>query len=162
MRNKIKSPFIARINISEGIVPVRAYIHRAGLEVVYGNVEQARDYLMSQLESGLYDLISHYEYSIPIVWGNDKRKDKIIDVFGFDGVRDKWPGNPDVVNWVWYNGEFKTVENINSVTTCRDTLILLGKEESYRRTTPNFDYYIKNPLNFREFQPLKEFKENLK
>ncbi len=142
-----ETPFKARIHFADVSSPGRAYIHRAGLNEVFGSESAARNYFKQQYELYLKKNFEKYDFTIAVLWGakGQQVNYRNIDVFGFHGLNRKWPGNPDVSNFVLSNGIFKPLEKPTDVTTCGDTLILLGKEEEYRRTTSGLDVYMNNP-----------------
>lgn len=151
-----KSPFKARINFPDRLPPIRAYIHSAGVGNVFGSEISAKEYFMEQLGSYLEGNFRGYDFAIAVIWASvgpstvnsrPQTNYRSIDIFGFSGLRDNWLGNPDISNFVMTNGIFKPLEKPTDVTTCGDTLILLGKEEEYRRTTPNLEFYMNNPPN---------------
>jgi len=159
MDNLERSPFRARISLPDRKFPIRAYIHRAGTRDVFGSEASASEYFMEQLDSYLGENLSGYDFTLAVIWGSvgpstinsrPKTNYRNIDVFGFSGLKENWSGNPDVSNFVMTNGIFRPLEKPADVTTCGDTLILLGREEGYRRTTPNLDFYMINPPNLGE------------
>jgi len=145
-----KSPFAARINMPDEEVPVRAYVHRLGLESVYKDVNGANRYLVSQLESGLGDEFIGYDYVIPIIGSDDKSGgNKLIDVFAFHESED--PGNPVVTIFNWYSGGAKS--NSGNIATFGDYFMLIGKEEELRRMRSSLRDYLINPPNLGDFEP---------
>ncbi|MAG02845.1 hypothetical protein CMI42_05905 [Candidatus Pacearchaeota archaeon] len=141
------SPFIARMNFPSSEVPFRAYLHQSGFESAYGRrISDVYDYLratMGSLEAKGH--LEGFEYLIPIVWGNDE--DKFIDIFAYSDVTDNWPGNPDVSNLTVKGSLIMPRREELVTTTCGDGLILLGREEDYRRKTECLEYYLKEPPN---------------
>src|SRR3989344_2642304 len=123
------------------IVPVRAYLHRSGAEL-YGDGE-ADSHFMNTLAKNS-NKFKELNYAILVLWGDLNNQQKVIDVFGFSGIN-PWPGNPDVSTLVFRNGIYSPLEH----TTCGDTLILLGKEEEYRRTTTSLENYFREPLKIK-------------
>ncbi|MBU0466364.1 MAG: hypothetical protein KKF39_01665 [Nanoarchaeota archaeon] len=161
---KTESPFVARINMMEETPPVRAYVHRAGFNEIFGgDAMNAALYFHDSYTKYLGDNLKEHDYAIAVMWGQtgqgkinarEKTNYRIIDVFGFKGI-EPWPGNPDVSNWVMTNGIFTPLEKPTDITTCGDTLILLGKEESTRRECPNFPLYVGMPTSLEEMEPKK-------
>lgn len=143
------APFKARFIFSDNENPIgRAYVHRAGLDDVFGSKEKVMKYFNQQYDVYLKEKFRDYDFSIAVLWGflgSSKTKHKMIDVFGFHGLNRNWPGNPDVSNFVMDNGIFRPLEKTTDVTTCGDTIMLLGKEEEYRRRTQNLDFYLNHP-----------------
>ncbi|MBU0760757.1 MAG: hypothetical protein KJ600_06900 [Nanoarchaeota archaeon] len=109
----------------------------------------------------LGDNLREHDYAIAIMWGQikpgrvnarERTNYRIIEVFGFKGI-EPWPGNPNVSNWAMTNRIFTPLEKPTDVTTCGDTLILLGKEESIRRECPSFPSYMGMPASLGEMEP---------
>ena len=100
--------------------------------------------------------IMKFDYLLGAIWG--KKDEKIIDLFGFSDISE-WPGNPDVTSFVIKNGGYDTREDDDSFVesyTCGDTLIMLGEEEKYRRTTKSLDEYMRNPPEISVMKALKK------
>ena len=141
-----ETPFKGIIHFADVSPPGRAYIHRAGLKEVFGSESAARNYFKQEYDSTVKHYSEKYDFVIAVLWGSFSHiKHRNIDVFGFHGLNGKWPGNPDVSNFVMVNGIFQPLEKPTDITTCGDTLILLGKEEEYRRTTSGLDVYMNIP-----------------
>ena len=66
-------------------------------------------------------------YLLSMLWAQDRKP--MMDIFG---VRpDKyWPGNPTYDSWVYRDDKLL----VSKEDTCRDGIIMLGKEERFRRT----------------------------
>ena len=124
---------------TEFIVPIRAYLHEFGSEIYRDG--EANAHFMNTLAKNP-DKFKKFDYAILVLWGDIDKKERVIDAFGFSGIN-RWPGNPDVSALVFRNGLYSQSENI----TCGDTLILLGKEEAYRRKTKSLDDYFRNHLD---------------
>ena len=143
-----QTSFLSRMSFPNRVTPIRVYIHNAGLKKTFGTLDNAENYVMDQIsteKSELSGLLYLYDFVISALWSNGK--DKIMDIFGFSDVKDNWPGNPDVINWLWYNGKNRFIKDARDIATCGDTLIILGKEEEYRRTTESLDSFMRHPLN---------------
>ncbi len=153
--------FIGRINLPDLKVPVRAYVHEAGFNEAYkGDIEEAQAYLKDFMTDSLRwysgKEIMKFDYLLGAIWG--KKDEKIIDLFGFSDISE-WPGNPDVTSFVIKNGGYDTREDDDSFVesyTCGDTLIMLGEEEKYRRTTKSLDEYMRNPPEISVMKALKK------
>jgi len=124
----------------------RAYLHSAGINEYGANktkqLASAMKYLGDAKNSNSFKEISErekLEYILAALWADEETK--IIDIFGFGDLTDKWSGNPDVQSWDFRNGIFT-----RGARTCGDTLVMLGKEEEHRRTTKNLVDYFKSPL----------------
>lgn len=146
----LKRPFVARFNLPSRKPFVRAYLHRAGLLSAYGQkdtpVDCAKSYMTEVIEST--DL-QRYAWVLAAIWGNSSGE-RCIDFFGYGGISD-WTGNPDVSAFVVKNGIIIPQKEI----TCGDTLIVLGKEESFRRTTQNLEEYASKWPFLGELEPLR-------
>ena len=127
-------------------IPTRAYLHGVGINE-YGmdktkQLASAIKYLGDAKNSNSFKEISErekLEYILAALWADEETK--IIDIFGFGDLTDKWSGNPDVQSWDFRNGIFT-----RGARTCGDALIMLGAEEEHRRTTKNLVDYFKSPL----------------
>lgn len=147
--------FWLTIRDSSGKIPARAHLHRAGMGA-YGNSDGERrrnavQYLGELVHTQGFNRIvaeNRLEYAIAAMWGDDGKR--IADLFGFKDVKDKWPGNPDVMSWDFRDGVFT-----RGALTCGDTLIMLGGEERYRRTTPDLETYMRILERVSDFVPPK-------
>ena len=120
--------------------PSRVYIHDAGFNEIYKSDKAVLDYFTEIFNRDLRNS-DKFNYLLAIAWGDINSKEKVIDFFGYNGF-DNWPGNPDVSIWVVRNGLIAPNEN----KTCCDSLVILGEEEKYRRTTKSLeDYMLKAP-----------------
>lgn len=136
---------VARINLPHKRPPARVYVYGLGLnECFSGNdsITEALGYFdnVHRMAQTKIPFVDEIEYFISCVWGNIKTDEKIVDLFGFHDIKE-WPGNPTVSAWTVRNGVFVR----NSEITCGDTLIILGKEESYRRYRSNLEEFLMNP-----------------
>lgn len=91
--------------------------------------------------------LSRFGFLIAGLWGRDDTQggiEKVVDIFGFEKVSpDKWPGNPEVSILVYAAGELSVPQKEH---TCGDTLIMLGREEAFRRTTKSLEeYFARSP-----------------
>ena len=133
--------FKARINMPDLFVPARVYVHEAGFEDVFLDVDGAEE-RFRQHHADYEDMMKHLhgvEYAIVALWGNGDTS--IIEYFGFADV-DPWPGNPDVSSFVLKNGVY---DKDRELIGCGDTMMILGAEEEFRRTTTSLDDYMRNP-----------------
>ncbi len=136
--------FWARANMQDmtGFNGIRAYFHEAGIETAFGNtatLAEGLKHLRSVLvrhRKGLGDA----DFILAAVWGSQRGKE--IDLFKYDNTLSNWPGNPDVSSYRFTNGILKPEEK---QITCGDTLMILGLEEQYRRTTDRLSTYIQTP-----------------
>lgn len=141
---KLSPNFRDRVTyISNQLPPVRAYIHESCSFEAFSSPcnrsidIEAKEHLILSLGKNL-ELVEDADYMLAAIWGNENSK--MIDVFKYTDVKD-WPGNPDVSAFVMQNGVYIPRKEI----TCGDTLIVLGIEEKYRRTTKSLKEYMKNP-----------------
>jgi len=110
------------------------------------------------------DLISHYlalsfdnapletenlDYFISILW-SASNEEHLIDFFGYSDIKNNWKGNPDISSWVLKNRVWRKDNNI----TCGEGIILLGKEEEFRRKTKNIEEYMKTTLDLEKLNKL--------
>ncbi|MCH7568032.1 MAG: hypothetical protein IIA87_01290 [Nanoarchaeota archaeon] len=161
------SSFVMRANLPEMPIPCRVYVHQAGVDDVFGGPEKALSYtenlvrIISEEHIEVQDLLDQdtFDYLIAVTWGDIRAprgiNQRVIDFFGFSGT-EIWPSNPDVTAWVYREGLFMLREDIaTGDTTCGDTLIMLGREEEHRRTTPSLEHYMLNPPYLRGLEPPK-------
>lgn len=147
--------FIGRVNISSlsstiygcQIPQGRIYLHDYGHHI-YG--EDKIDSVCSQFKDGVdNDNMNHtlkFDYFLGIAWGNPENLEKMLDCFGFNFGKE-WPGNPDIMNWSIVNGVYVREKVLRAGNmTCGDGLILLGKEEEYRRKCKDLEYFLAHPL----------------
>lgn len=114
----------------------RFYLHSAGLKECFGNIIEARDYVSRFIDTHDH-ILRNYSYVLGAVWGDVKYGDKVIDLFGCK--LDDWSDNPDVLPYTFKNGIYRSY---SPSVYCGDTLILLGKEEEFRRAKKSLEDYI--------------------
>ncbi|MBI4116142.1 hypothetical protein HY449_00175 [Candidatus Pacearchaeota archaeon] len=135
-------------------IPVRAHLHRTGI-TAYGNTDEeikrfAPEYLEEAIMSKEFNSLvekHRLEYALAQMWADGNQR--IIDFFGFGDLRGNWKGNPEVNSWDFRNGIFT-----KGAITCGDGLIMLGREEEYRRTTHNIQTYMDSSDKIYDFFPL--------
>jgi|TARA_Y100000034_G_scaffold49088_1_gene60680 hypothetical protein len=157
-----ESPFVARINLPNEKTPIRAYVHKAGQGEVFVDPVKAINYFKQELASGLKCSLEDYDFVLATIWGEEspgksyENQKRNIDIFGF-GYTENWPGNPDVSTLAVRNGicepNYDPNKDFGSVLTCGDTLIMLGREEEYRRVRPTLQSYLHLPPNLGTFEP---------
>ena len=162
---------LARFNLPDNYVPVRAYLHKAGLKVwdpdlrirtdydIMGQVpinealDVAKDHLINTLR-GIKSDASQFDYLLAVLWARPLKKDsasfdKMIDFFGYSDIpknANDWPGNPDIEGWVMKNEVYAPMEGIvPGGLTCGDVSIVIGEEEKYRRTCKDLNEFLQNP-----------------
>ncbi len=118
------------------IFPAKVFFHSAGFKELYGSIKYARIYSELSLMRSYKDL-SGFDYVLSVLWGNVQTQEKIMDIFGFSDT-EPWPGNPDVSSYILKNGVLRK----ENPMTCGDSLILLGQEESTRRSCKNLKEYL--------------------
>jgi len=144
--NGLDPNFMSRISYLESnseLPPFRAYIHSSAAPAfsptAHTNLEeQVRENLLLHLGKN-FNLVKDFDFLITAAWGDNK--DKMLDIFGYSGIKENWLNNPGISFYVLRNGVLSQEKEI----TCGDTLIVLGEEEKYRRTTLDLTSYIENP-----------------
>ena len=138
-------PFHAFFTLSSPGFSVRAYIHTAGLSIYGENpVEAAREYLEHAVaHRARKGRLEHSAYGIGILWGDERKNEKNIDLFGYQlGASvlesELWKSNPEVQSWTTRNGIYFPSTEITS----EEGLILLGKEGELRRMTSSLEDYM--------------------
>jgi len=139
----MKLNIIARYNMPER--HVRAYLHGSGQEV-WGSeglsaIYTAKEHLIDAFDSSHKSFIKSHDYVLAVLWGDDGSK--VIDCFCNTGVpKDpkNGPGNPEWDLWFMRNG-ILTREG----KSCGDSVIIMGREEEYRRFCPDLKTFLKQP-----------------
>jgi len=178
--------FIARFNMPNYTLPVRAYLHGAGQEMWNPEmnkkkiISEAKDHLVSTLDSMTKreKMFSSSEYVDPlsfdfllaVLWGRSNpgcgqsisNGNRMIDFFGYSDVSrnpEYWPGNPEVEGWVMTDGIFTMKPHVMpGALTCEDTIILLGREGEYRRKCKDLKEFLEKPPVLLEIPGLLEQK----
>jgi len=136
--------FIARLNFPQLEVPGRVYVHPVGFAEAYENkLTNLQNYFLEISQHHKY-LFAGCNYFLATIWGDVKNKERVADLFMFSCVKN-WPGNPDVLPYEIREGELireKGLAPEDETFTCSDTLIMLGKEEEYRRATKSLEEYM--------------------
>lgn len=133
MFNKNQPPGKAYVRLQK--MPRETYCKEYEDEVI----GSAKDYLRDMLKEHHAEL-KEYDFWLAALWRKIYRgKDEgIISLFCFQGIR-PWPGNPNVSAQVLVDGVYKP--SYNSIT-CGDTLVLIGLEERFRRSTSSLESYM--------------------
>ena len=155
--------FAARLNYPE--LRFRCYVHSAGFEAIYGknipadnplwtpaSAFNAGDYAKEVLGSLDGRVHGAFDYFLAVAWGNEESGQKVLDLFGFSGIRDWQTSNPDVTAWIFADGIYVSPQPPNALT-CGDALIMLGEEEKYRRTTPDLETYLLGSPHLGPLEP---------
>jgi hypothetical protein len=136
--------FRARLTYDHGpLPPIRAYLHNAGIDEAFDcpkrkTVEaKVEEHLIKTLIMNR-GIINGADYLLAAIWGD--KGAKMIDLFRYSGLGG-WPGNPDFAGFVFRNGVYMPEKR---ELTCGDTLIVLGQEERYRRTTKDLKEYVEH------------------
>ncbi|MEK6825700.1 MAG: hypothetical protein AABY00_02855 [Nanoarchaeota archaeon] len=138
-------PIVGVLSSPHTIIPARAYLHSAGLEVFHPEPQQtAIEYFKQMLEErhrkGRLETI---DFVIGILWGNTSSEphEKMLDLFGYRiNSTDPWrTSNPEVHTWTICNGVYVQSTEI----ACEDGMITLGKEAEYRRSTTSLEAYMR-------------------
>ena len=136
--------FLRVYNLTSLIPPGRLYDHAGGSEV-FSNGENSVSYTSRQ-ESWLAE--ENLDYFIAISWGENGQK--VLDIFGYLGLRDNWKANPEVQNWVVKDGILVQKKEI----TCGESLVLLGREEEHRLKTEGLEEYLSKPLDINKINKI--------
>jgi len=143
--------FVARIGDPKR--RIRVYVHTAGFEEVYKKrgddakgILTANEYRCNVLDALDDRIRSLFAYFLGIVWGDSQTDAKMFDLFGyqnFEALRGPaWQrSNPDISAWVFRNGVYVPPTPPNSLT-CEDSMIMLGTEGDYRRSTSGLQDYL--------------------
>ena len=120
---------------------IQVYLHNVGIEAFGSNpISSARN----ELSSVLGKIDEDYLWVIGILWGDYGIP--IVEVFAYNGIqRNKWPGNPEVFYFQFRSRQL--VENSRSLT-CGDGLMILGREEEFRRHKKTLKEYINDAPRF--------------
>jgi len=153
--------FIARINLPDHHVPIRAYLHGSGKDawkpkavgqgtyVIEKDMDMsqiAKTYTINSLAKISKTLELNFQYLLAVLWGNSD-SERVIDCFGYSDISDaNWPRNPEVEGWVMREGVYVQKNKITQGgLTCGDSTIIIGKEEEYRRLCPNLKTFMEVP-----------------
>ena len=117
----------------------KIYTHHSG-DNVYPEGHLV-DYLSTSIKNAPQET-KQGDYFISLLWSDEKRNE-LMDIFVYSDIKNNWKGNPGISSWVVTNGIWK---NKNPIT-CGEGIILLGREEEYRRTTRNISQYLKHTLD---------------
>ncbi|MFA5953599.1 MAG: hypothetical protein WC812_03325 [Candidatus Pacearchaeota archaeon] len=128
----------------------KVYLHSSGKEN-YPTENDSLHYLMNCIANNRKE-VEKGDYFISILWSNSK-KEKLMDFFRYSGVKENWESNPDISPWVVNNGIWRKNQSI----TCGDGIILLGREEEYRRCTKNLNEYLSQIISLENLKDLTEF-----
>jgi hypothetical protein len=113
----------------------------------YANREAIRNYVKGVLANA--SPRSPSAFILAAAWAEGRRR--MLDIFSYSGITD-WPGNPDVEAFVMQDGVLVP----NRPITCGDTLIILGAEEKYRRTTKHIYEYKDIPPKLEDIGLVQE------
>ncbi len=129
--------FTQRINFPHFHPPSKLYVHDSLPENLRGY--SSFKHFVKTICSN-FDELQLYQWIIGMLWSDNG--EVVTDLFAYSGINSEvWPGNPDVSNWVVRQGIYRKDEKI---LTCGDTLMALGFEEAYRRTTKDFGAYTRS------------------
>lgn len=142
MAKKHAPRFIGRAS-NEGY-NLRAYLHESG-RGVFPKVDTRG---FNAIADHFFPTVKRYQegigkdgdYTLAFIWGDDGVP--VIDFCRFSGIDGEWPGNPEMMGFVFRNGIYSPGEPI----TCEDGIIIMGSFEApYRRTTENLNAFLRNP-----------------
>ncbi len=123
------------------IIKGRAYFHEAGrdLFVTVDPVGEARLYLSSIIRKYEKEM-RKFQFGLAAVWSDEANNKRSIDFFGFSDIVKWGKSNPEISVLV-----FKEETLALRASTCGDSAIMLGLEESCRRSTRNLAQYLRKP-----------------
>lgn len=128
-------PFVGRSLIRGVIPPAKVYLHSNGMDLFDNSIDFGREHVNELIERNP-GVFSPADYVIAALWGENGKR--VSECFGY-GDMGEWPGNPTVYSWVFENGVYKPEQRQIS---CGETLVVLGREETFRRTTRDLcDYF---------------------
>ena len=137
--------FAARYTFSKTSPPAKVYLHTLGMSEAWGEMPTSRnapDHFRKVLNDYSGSL-SKFGFLFAGLWGRKNTQggiERVVDIFGFEKISpDKWPGNPEVSILLYLAGELFVPQKEH---TCGDTLIMLGREEAFRRTTKSLEEYF--------------------
>ncbi len=144
--------FIARLNHPEG--RIRLYVHAAGSTLYGATLENAVSSADRHAQEVIAELafFAGFDYFLGVLWGDQRREQRMFELWGFSDIRNWKESNPDVAYWQFRNG-IATPYIASTGLTCGDTLIMLGEEEKYRRTTPNLETYLRGSPDLGPLEP---------
>ena len=132
------------VNRNQGKIPIIVYGHTSLEPTIQGILANAQEYFNRQQRDIRNQMLerklgSKPEYAIAVLW-HDRKKGFITDTFIF-GDLDNWQSNPEIAARVFRTGP---LTRNKGVIGCGDALIMLGIEESARRTTRDLKQYLSN------------------
>ena len=144
-------PFHVSKEYHDEDLPGRAYVHSGGFrESFRGDCVEALRYFREEAlpvirgaveEEGLTP--KNPRYFLATIWGGEHTGTHNVDVFVF-GDLETWSGNPQFAAGTIV--ERKLVVPSNKVVGCGDSLIMLGLEETFRRSTSNMRTYLSDSV----------------
>ena len=129
----------------------KMYLHSSG-EGIYQ--DDLKKYLWAAFGDRPQN-VNNINYFNSILWAENGKR--IIDFFGYHGLKNNWKGNPDVYSWVIDKKENYRWHNSGISITCGEGIILLGEEEKFRRTTKNLEEYMSKTLDLNGVNKLLKF-----
>lgn len=141
--------FVERFTSLKSKAPFRCYIDECGLKEIFGSIEKAREYVFSVVEKH-QEKFADRDYLIAVAYGYDNKK--IAEVFGYKIMGDAWPGNAEVIAWVFENNIYLP----NESSSCENVDIARGEEGKHRRFSSDLEEFLKTVPQLGNLQPLKD------
>jgi hypothetical protein len=109
-----------------------------------GSLKKAKEYIDATLHGNEFQKMNlDVGYIIAALW-EDKNKNKIIDVFGYEVIPDDWKRKNSGINFgIIKNGLWIP----QGFLACEEMFILLGRESEYSRKTKNLKEFFDKPLS---------------
>ena len=134
--------FRAKINLNDAKFPGRLYLHNYGIEVFGSNpIPTAKN----EYRACLNKIGGDYLWVIGILWGDDI-PNSVVEIFAYNNIEKKiWPGNPEV-DYFQFRSRF--LIDKPRYLTCGDGLMILGREEEFRRHIKSLEVYLNSGPRF--------------
>lgn len=137
------------IEASGSVPPGKFYFHTAGRKLFGTTPEQQIDDANGFLREvfrhvgTMQPFYQDWTFSLGAIWGDEKRRQKVVDVFGFPLGEEDWPGNPEAHAYVARAtvGGPVSMAREGSVS-CSEGLRIIGGELGLRAETASLREYI--------------------
>ena len=144
MKNPIGDRFFGWFIRDQPASPLITYVHISAMEnQAFPCDEEAVGAFakgwMDNLEERYCNLLNDGDFKIAMIWGEGSRPRRRTDMFSYD-IGEDWSQNPEIHPFMFSGG--KLLDVYNGPVTCGDGIILLGQEETHRRTTPELGVYL--------------------
>ena len=141
--------FVERFTSLKSAVPFRCYVDESEFEKAFGSIENARKHIFSIVKEN-EEMFKGRDYLIAVLYGFQNQK--TAEVYGYKKIGANWPGNTEVLTWIFENGIYKPNENYS----CGNMDIVKGEEEKHRRGTPSLADFLRTVPHLGELHPLKD------